>query len=86
MTANESKKIHRTFKGTVKSAKGNKTIVVEVLRMKMHPKYHKQYRFSKRYQVHDEKNQYAIGDVVTFVESRPISKTKRWRVLAKLAS
>ncbi|MDD2806933.1 MAG: 30S ribosomal protein S17 [Patescibacteria group bacterium] len=82
MEKNQSKVIKRKFKGTVASANGHKTIVVEVVRTKMHPKYLKRYKVTKRYQVHDEKNQYQSGDVVIFVESRPISKQKRWRVVS----
>ena len=82
MTEKDSKKvIHKTFKGTVVSNKPNKTIVVSVQRTKMHPTYKKRYVVSKKYQVHDEKNQYKVGDEVTFIACRPISKNKHWRVL-----
>lgn len=77
----ENKKIQRVFSGVVESNKPNKTIVVKVERTLMHPKYKKQYKMSKKYHVHDEKNQYNVGDIVQFVGSRPISKTKKWRVL-----
>lgn len=73
--------IRRTFNGVVKSDKMDKTIVVAVENVKMHPKYHKRYVVTSRYKVHDEKNQYREGDKVTFVECRPLSKDKRWRVL-----
>jgi small subunit ribosomal protein S17 len=59
----------------------DKTIVVTVETVKIHPKYKKRYSESKRYKVHDEKNQYKEGDKVSFVECRPLSKDKRWRVL-----
>lgn len=81
MEKDQTKIIKRKFKGTVASVKGDKTIVVEVVRTKLHPKYLKRYKVTKRYQVHDEKNQYHVGDVVTFIETRPLSKTKRWRVV-----
>lgn len=68
------------FKGTVVSTAMNKTIVVRVDRVKMHPKYGKQYTVSRRYHVHDEKGLSRVGDQVTFVECRPLSKTKRWRI------
>jgi small subunit ribosomal protein S17 len=74
-------KIHRTFKGVVASDKMDKTIVVIVENTKIHPKYQKRYISTSRYKVHDEKNQFKEGDKVTFVECRPLSKDKRWRVL-----
>ena len=74
-------KIHRLFEGTVVRDAMNKTIVVRVDRIVVHPKYKKRYRVSKRYKVHDEKNTYKIGDRVQFVECRPLSKEKRWRVI-----
>ena len=73
----------RRFQGVVVSDKMKKTIVVRIDRVKTHPKYHKQYAVSKRYKVHDEKNEFHTGDVVTFVECRPLSKDKRWRVIGK---
>lgn len=69
------------FNGTVVSDKMDKTIVVEVTRVKTHPKYKKIYSVDKNYKVHDEKNQYKAGDKVSFVECRPLSKDKRWRVI-----
>jgi small subunit ribosomal protein S17 len=59
----------------------DKTVVVLVDRYKEHPKYKKRYKVSKKYQAHDEKNEYKIGDKVIIQESRPISKEKRWRVV-----
>lgn len=73
--------IKRKFNGVVVSDKMNKTILVKVNRMKIHPRYKKRYIVSKNYKVHDEKNQYKIGDKVRFVECRPLSKDKRWRVI-----
>lgn len=78
----ENKKVvSRKFKGEVVSDKMAKTIVVRVDHFKMHPSYGKKYRVSKKYKVHDEKGQYHLGDVVDFVECRPLSKDKRWRVI-----
>lgn len=71
----------RTLTGTVVSDAMDKTIVVSVSRTKVHPKYKKRYTVSKKYHVHDEKNSHAVGDTVTFVETRPLSRHKRWRVL-----
>lgn len=83
MSTKETKKNPRTFVGTVVSDKMQKTIVVRVDGVKTHAKYRKQYAVSERYKVHDEKNEYKVGDRVTFVESRPYSKDKRWRVTGK---
>jgi small subunit ribosomal protein S17 len=74
----------RTFQGTVVSAKMDKTVTVLVESTKVHPKYGKQYRVSKKYHVHDEKGEAQVGDVVRFEETRPLSKTKRWRVIGKV--
>lgn len=76
----------RTLKGTVVSEKMQKTIVVRVDRMTVHPKYKKRYTVSKRYMVHDEKEQYHVGDVVSFVEARPMSRNKRWRALGLVSA
>lgn len=79
-----SKKQIRTKKGIVVSDKMDKTRVVEVKRLKLHPKYRKRYIVSKRYKAHDEKNQYKIGDKVLIAETRPLSREKRWRVVARI--
>src|ERR1700752_5100689 len=75
--------------GKVTSAKMEKTIVVEVLRLVQHPKYRRVVRISKKFYAHDEQRQAKPGDTVRIVASRPISKLKRWRlkeVLARNAS
>ena len=66
--------------GTVVSDKGDKTIVVKVDTIKAHPRYKKVVRRSKKFHAHDEQNQAKIGDVVKIIETRPISKTKNWRL------
>lgn len=66
--------------GTVQSTKQDKTIVVRVERRTVDPKYAKTITKSKRYQVHDEGNDANEGDTVRIVETRPLSKTKRWRL------
>ena len=71
----------RKLVGVVVSNKMDKTIVVRVDRVAVHPKYKKRYTVSQKYKVHDEKNQYQEGDKVTFGECRPISKDKKWRVI-----
>jgi len=73
----------RKLTGEVVSDKMAKTIVVKVESVKIHPKYQKRYTVSKKYKVHDETNQYKVGDKVVFVECRPLSRDKRWRVLSK---
>lgn len=73
-------KIYRTFNGVVTSTSMQKTITVQVDFMKMNEKYQKKYRVSKKYHVHDEKGTAKVGDKVVFVECRPLSKTKRWRL------
>jgi small subunit ribosomal protein S17 len=70
----------KTRVGTVVSDKMNKTVVVLVERRLAHPLYGKQVTRSKKYHAHDENNEYNIGDVVRIVETRPLSKLKRWRV------
>ncbi len=78
---NTKKSMKRRFEGEVVSAGADKTIRVLVKTMKMHSKYKKQYASSKKYGVHDEKNEAKIGDVVLFEECKPMSKTKRWRLV-----
>lgn len=80
----ESKKTTRNsrkvFTGTVVSTKMDKTIVVEVERKYLHPLYKKQVISHKKYHVHDEKKEAKLGDVVRIVETRPLSKTKFYRL------
>lgn len=77
---NKKATIKRKFSGVVVSDKMDKTRVVVVEYVKTHPKYKKRYKVSKKFKVHDEKNQYKEGDKVEFVECRPLSKDKRWRM------
>jgi small subunit ribosomal protein S17 len=69
--------------GVVVSDKMDKTIVVKVDTLKAHPKYLKRYTQSKRYKVHDEENKYSVGDKVTFIECKPISKDKKHVVVTE---
>lgn len=71
----------RVFTGVVVSDAMDKTIVVKVSRTKIHPRYKKRYAVSQKFMVHDEKNEYRTGQKVTFIEARPLSRHKRWRVL-----
>lgn len=70
----------RILRGTVTSDKMDKSIVVEVVRTVRHSKYNKFIKRRARYHAHDEKNDANAGDTVVIVESRPLSKTKRWRL------
>ena len=68
----------RSLTGTVVSDKMDKTIVVEVQRKLMHPVYKKYIKKRKKYMAHDSENQCGIGDKVVILESRPLSRKKRW--------
>lgn len=68
----------RTLKGTVKSDKMDKTIVVQVARNKKHKLYHKIMSFTKSFKAHDEANDAKEGDTVLIEECRPFSKEKTW--------
>ena len=70
----------RTFTGVVTSAKRDKTITVTVTSRETHPIYGKQYTVTRKYTAHDPNNQAGEGDKVTIVETRPISKTKRFEL------
>ena len=74
-------KIYREFIGLVTSVAMAKTFTARVDVMKMNTKYQKKYRVSTKYHVHDEKGEAKVGDTVRFVECRPLSKTKRWRLV-----
>jgi small subunit ribosomal protein S17 len=81
----EEKKVNkRQLEGTVVSTKMQKTVVVRVDRVKVHPKYAKRYVVSKKYKAHDEKGVATDGAMVLIEACRPISKDKRWRVVRVL--
>ncbi len=67
--------------GVVASDKSDKTVTVVVERRFPHPLYGKGVSWTKKYHAHDENNEYKAGDVVRIMETRPLSKTKRWRVV-----
>ena len=78
----------KTFVGTVSSAASDKTIVVTVNSSKTHPLYHKQYTVSKKFMAHDEQNEAQVGDRVRILETKPLSKRKRFtlkRIIEKAA-
>ncbi len=74
----------KTVFGTVVSAKMQKTVVVETERLEQHPKYKKYIRRRTKLYAHDEKAECQEGDRVLLMETRPLSKLKRWRVVKKL--
>ncbi len=73
----------RVMQGVVVSDKMNKTVTVKVERRVMHSLYKKFIRRSKKYSAHDENNACKVGDVVSIRECKPISKNKRWEILAE---
>lgn len=74
--------LRKTRTGTVLSDRQNKTLVVKVERRAAHVRYHKVVTHSKKYYVHDENNDARTGDVVEIMETRPLSKLKRWRLVS----
>lgn len=76
----------RVLQGTVVSDKGDKTVIVLVERRVMHPVYKKFIRQSKKYAAHDEGNLFKVGDAVSIIECRPISKRKRWEIVTESAA
>lgn len=84
MTATKQEVKRRKLEGVVTSDKMMKTRVVSVSRMKKHPKYLKYYKVTQKFKAHDETNEYKTGDKVVIEESRPLSKDKRWTIIAKI--
>lgn len=74
----------KTLQGIVVSDKMQKTVVVQVERIKEHPKYKRRYKIHKKYKAHDESQQYHVGDKVVIEETKPISKDKNWIVKNKI--
>ena len=73
--------IRRKIKGTVVSDKMDKTSIISVERVMLHPLYKKSIKRRKRYKIHDEKNECQLGDFVEAVECRPLSKDKKFRMV-----
>ena len=71
----------KVYRGVVKSDKMDKTIVVEVSTSKNHPLYGKRVKYSKSFKAHDENNEAKVGDTVVIEETRPLSATKRFRLV-----
>lgn len=82
----QSKTSKRNFTGQVISVGAFKTIHVVVENLQEHPKYRKQYTRAKKYAVHDETGAAKLGDLVVVAECRPLSKTKRWRLVRVMKS
>ena len=76
----EERNLRKVRQGVVVSDVNDKTIVVEVKERKPHPVYGKMMTFTKKFHSHDEKNEAGIGDTVQIMETRPLSKMKRWRL------
>ena len=72
----------RILSGVVVSSNSNKTIIVDVTRRIKHKLYKKIIRKTKKYHAHDENNEFNVGDNVSIIESRPISKLKKWTVIS----
>ena len=77
----ETRGMRNVRTGTVISDRMDKTVVVRVLTLKQHPRYKKVIRQSVRFKAHDEQNQCSIGDRVRIMETRPLSRDKRFRVV-----
>jgi len=73
--------LRKTREGRVCSDKADKTIVVMIERRVRHPLYGKEIRLSKKVHAHDEENRAKVGDVVRVMETRPLSRLKRWRLV-----
>ena len=77
----ETRNQRKVRQGLVVSDANNKTIVVEIRERKPHPVYGKMITTTKKFHAHDENNEAGIGDTVQIMETRPLSKMKRWRLL-----
>jgi small subunit ribosomal protein S17 len=80
-TTTVDRNLRKTKAGVVTSNKGDKSITIMVERKVKHPLYGKFVKKSTKFHAHDEKNECSIGDTVRIMETRPISKTKRWRLV-----
>jgi len=82
----KTKRLKKELVGIVTSDAMNKTITVSVERLKYHPLYKKGVKRTKKYKAHDEENKAKTGDLVRIRECRPLSKTKRWRLIEIIQS
>jgi small subunit ribosomal protein S17 len=74
----------KTLQGIVVSDKMQKTVVVQVERVKQHPKYKRRFKIHKKYKAHDENQEFHVGDNVIIEETKPTSKDKNWKVVEKI--
>lgn len=81
MSKTQTRNHRKVYQGRVVSDKMDKTIVVVVETYKTHPVYGKRVRYSKKYYVQDDNNEAKVNDIVRIMETRPLSKTKRFRLL-----
>ena len=81
MAETENRNARKLRTGIVVSISGNKSVTVKIDYRKHHPKYGKMMTISKKLHVHDENNECGVGDKVTVMETRPLSKMKRWRLV-----
>ena len=81
MSETQTRNHRKVYQGRVVSDKMDKTIVVVVETRKQHPVYGKRVRYSKKYYVQDDNNEAKVNDIVRIMETRPLSKTKRFRLL-----
>ena len=77
----EERNKRKVYRGRVVSDKMDKTVTVAVETMKKHPLYGKRVKYTKKFKAHDEKNAARYGDLVEIMETRPLSKTKRFRLV-----
>lgn len=77
----EERNSRKTYVGVVVSAVNDKTITVKIETYRKHPLYAKRVKYSKKFTAHDEQNIAKVGDVVEIMETRPLSKTKRFRLV-----
>jgi small subunit ribosomal protein S17 len=82
--AEAARNLRKSREGVVIGAKMDKTIVVQQKRRVPHPLYKRYITLTKKYYAHDEKNECGVGDVVRIMETRPISRQKRWRLVSVL--
>ena len=82
-TETNNRGARKVRKGVVVSKMGTKSVVVKVSYREIHPVYGKVVTRTKKYHVHDEADTAKVGDTVTIMETRPMSATKRWRIVAK---
>ena len=81
MAETETRNARKVRTGVVTSLSGDKTITIKIEYRKHHPKYGKMMTIHKKLHCHDEKNEAGLGDIVRVMETRPLSKTKRWRLV-----